>query len=73
MHNCLVDSGAFANVMPLSVCKRKNGQPTPYAGKTIQLDRKIVKVVGRVFFKDSNIILKYSILGDCFGLNKTFL
>ena len=27
----------------------------------------------RVFFKDSNIILKYSILGDCSGLKKTCL
>ena len=27
----------------------------------------------RVFFKDSNIILKYSILGDCFGLKKICL
>ena len=31
-----------------------------------------VKVFKRVFFKDSNIILKYSILGDCFGLEKTY-
>ena len=28
---------------------------------------------GKVFFKDSNIILKYSILGNCFGLKKTCL
>ena len=27
MHNCLVDSGASVNVMPLSVCKKINGQP----------------------------------------------
>ena len=27
----------------------------------------------RVFFKDSNIILKYSILGDCFGLKTRYL
>ena len=27
----------------------------------------------RVCFKDSNFILKYSILGDCFGLKKTCL
>ena len=29
--------------------------------------------LSKVFFKDSNIILKYSILGDCFGLKKTCL
>ena len=29
--------------------------------------------MSRVFFKESNIILKYSILGDCFGLKKTCL
>ena len=27
VHNCLVDSGASVNVMPLSVCKNINGQP----------------------------------------------
>ena len=30
-------------------------------------------VRSRVFFKDSNIILKYSILGNCFGFKKTFI
>ena len=35
VHNCLVDSGEFANVMPLSVCKRINGQPKPSNGKII--------------------------------------
>ena len=29
MHNCLVDSEASVNVMPLSVCKKINGQPKP--------------------------------------------
>ena len=48
MHDCLVDSGASANVMPLSVCKRINGQPKPSNGKIIQLDRTIVKVVGEM-------------------------
>ena len=28
------------------------------------------EVKNRVFFKDSNIIVKHSILGDCFGLKK---
>ena len=29
VHNCLIDLGASVNVMPLSVCKRINGQPKP--------------------------------------------
>ena len=48
MHNCLVDSGASANVMPLSVCKRINKKPKPSNGKIIQLDRTTIKVVGEM-------------------------
>ena len=48
MHNCLVDSGASSNVMPLSVCKKINGQLTPSSCKIIQLDRSIVKVIGEM-------------------------
>ena len=44
----MVDSGASTNVMPLSVCERINGQPKPYNGKIIQLDRTTVKVVGEM-------------------------
>ena len=33
----------------------------------------VILDLSKVFFKDSNIILKYSILGDCFGLKKTCL
>ena len=33
----------------------------------------VTRLLGMVFFKDSNIRLKYSILGDCFGLKKTCL
>ena len=29
VHNYLADSGASINVMPLSVCKKINGQPKP--------------------------------------------
>ena len=29
VHNCLVDSRASSNVMPLSICRRINGQPIP--------------------------------------------
>ena len=46
VHNCLVDSRASVNVMPLSVCKQINGQPKPTTGQVIQLDRTAVKVVG---------------------------
>ena len=48
MHNCLVDSGASCNVMPLSLCKNINGQPTPSSCKIIQLDRSAVKVIGEM-------------------------
>ena len=29
VHNCLVESGASVNVMPISVCKKINGKPKP--------------------------------------------
>ena len=45
VHNCLVDSGASVNVMPLSVCKKINGQPKPSTWQVIQLDRTAVKVI----------------------------
>ena len=46
VHNCLVDSGASVNVMPLSVCKQINGQTKPTIGQVVHLDRTVVKVVG---------------------------
>ena len=46
VHTCLVDSGASSNVMPLSICKKSNGQPTPSPSNIIQLDRSVVKVMG---------------------------
>ena len=48
VHNCLVDSGASVNVMPLSVCKKINGQPKPTTGQVIQLYRTAVKVIGEM-------------------------
>ena len=48
VHNCLVDSRASSNVMPLSICKNINGQPTPSPSKIIQLDRCDVKVIGEM-------------------------
>ena len=38
VHNCLVDSGATVNVMPISVCKKINGQPKPSMWRFVQLD-----------------------------------
>ena len=47
VHNCLVDSGAFVNVMPISICKKINGQPKPSTWRVVQLDRTDVKVMVR--------------------------
>jgi hypothetical protein len=46
LHNCLVESGASSNVMPLSVCKKLNSTPTKNDTHIIQLDRTEVKVIG---------------------------
>ena len=35
VHNCLVDSGSAVNVMPLSICKKINGQPKPFTSQVI--------------------------------------
>ena len=48
VHNCLVDSGAIVNVMPLSVCKQINGQPKPTTRQVLQLDKTTVKVIGEM-------------------------
>ena len=48
MHNCLVDSRASLNVMPLSICKQINGKPKPTTGQAIQLDQSLVKVIGEI-------------------------
>ena len=48
VHNFLVDSGASVNVMPISVCKRINGQPKPSTWRVVQLDRMNVKVIGEM-------------------------
>ena len=56
VHNCFVDFGASSNVMPLSVCIKINGQPTPSSCKIIQLDRSAVKVVGAM----KNVLIRLS-------------
>ena len=48
VHNCLVDSGASVNVMPISVYKKINGQPKPSTWRVVQLDRTDVKVMGEM-------------------------
>ena len=48
LHNCLIDSRESVNVMPLSVCKKINGQPKPSTWQVIQLDRTIAKVIGEM-------------------------
>ena len=53
-HNCLVDSGASLNVMPLSVCKNINGKPTPSSSQIIQLDRIAVKEAG----ESKNVLIR---------------
>ena len=48
VHNCMVDSGASSNVMPLSVCKNMNATWEACPIQIVQLDRSKVKVVGRL-------------------------
>jgi hypothetical protein len=48
VHNCMVDSGASSNVMPLSVCQKINAEVKPSDMKIIQLDRTNVTVVGEL-------------------------
>ena len=48
VHNCLVESGALVNVMPLLVCKKINGQPKPSTWQFLQLNRTAVKVIGEM-------------------------
>ena len=51
-----MDSGASSNVMPLSVCKKINGQPTQSSCNIIQLDRSVVKVIGEM----KNVLIQLS-------------
>lgn len=56
VHNCLVDSGASTNVMPLSVCKKKNIQPEKADAKIIHLDKSQVPAVGEL----NNVVIRVS-------------
>ena len=53
VHNCLVDYGDSCNVMPLSICKKINGEPTPSPCNIIQLHRSTVKVTREIKSVDS--------------------
>jgi hypothetical protein len=48
LHNCLVDSRASSNVMPLSICKKLNVIPLKSDKHVIQLDITQVKVMGEL-------------------------
>jgi hypothetical protein len=48
LHNCLVDSEASSNVMPLSIYKKLNAIPLKSDKHVIQLDRTKVKVMGEL-------------------------
>jgi hypothetical protein len=48
VHNCMVDSRASSNVMPLSVCQNINPEVKPSDLKIIQLYRTNVTVVGEL-------------------------
>ena len=56
VHNCMVDSGASSNFMPLSVCKKLNATWGTCPIQIVKLDRYKVKVVGRL----RNILLRLS-------------
>jgi len=48
IHNCMVDSGASANVMPLGICKTLGLTPTKSAKVVTQLDKTEVNVIGEL-------------------------
>ena len=48
LHNCLVDSGASSNVMPLSICNKLNATLLKSDKHIIQLDITQVKCIGEL-------------------------
>jgi hypothetical protein len=56
LHNCLVDSGASSNVMPLYICKKLNIVPLKSNKHVIRLDRTQVNLMGEL--KDVMIIME---------------
>jgi hypothetical protein len=55
LHNCLVESRASSNVIPLSICNKLNAIPLKSDKHVIQLDRTQVKVMGEL--KDAMIMM----------------
>ena len=56
-HNCMIDSGASFNVMPIFVCRKLNATWEFCSTQIVQLDRSRVKVVGEL----NNSLLTLSI------------
>jgi hypothetical protein len=48
LHNCLFDSGASSNVMPLSICKKLNAVPLKSDKHVIQLDKTQVDIIRKL-------------------------
>ena len=48
LHNCLIDSGASSNVMPLNICRRLGVTPLGSNRRVTQLDKTEVPVVGEL-------------------------
>lgn len=48
VHNCLVDSSAVANIMPLSIAKKINAQWNETSTQIIQLDQALVPTIGEM-------------------------
>lgn len=48
LHNWLVDSGAFGNVMPYSICQKLGLNPVHANSKIVELDKIEVNVIGEL-------------------------
>lgn len=48
LHNCLIDSRALSNIMPLNICRSLGIMPLGSNGKVTQLDKTEVSVVGEL-------------------------
>ena len=48
LHNCLIDSGASSNVMPLNICRRLGITPLDSNRRVTQLDKTEIPVVGEL-------------------------
>ena len=57
VHNCMIDSGASSNVMPILVCKKLNVVWESCPTQIMQLDRSRVKFLGEL----KNVLLTLSI------------